>query len=117
MQANQYIGAKLDEIAPLVSSLRDMAETFPQEQRTEAIDHLDDIEADLKQPPEKRKPSRAKAAILALMATATAVSGAVTATNEFVTQTQELAEKLGILLPIEQVQPQPDKTIDVQAEK
>ncbi|MBD1853383.1 hypothetical protein H6F87_26070 [Cyanobacteria bacterium FACHB-502] len=49
------------------------------------------------------------------MATATTVSGAVTGANKFVIPTQELTEKLGIPLPIEQVQPQQPKTADVKA--
>ncbi|MEP0914956.1 pentapeptide repeat-containing protein [Leptolyngbya sp. GB1-A1] len=117
MQATQYIGAKLDEVAPLIQSLRGMAESFPQEQRTEALEHLEDLETDLKEPPEKRKSSRMKATLGALLAVATVVSGAVAGANEFVDQVQQLSEKLGIPLPIEQVQPQSQqpKTIDIKA--
>lgn len=45
-----------------------------------------------------------KAALLALMGIAAAVSGAVTSTNEFVGQVQGLSDKLAIPLPIEQPQ-------------
>jgi hypothetical protein len=48
------------------------------------------------------------------MGIAAAVSGAVTSTNEFVGQVQELSEKLGISLPIKQVEPQ--EPIDVRAD-
>lgn len=114
-QANQYTGVNLNEIAALIQSLRGIAETFPQAQRTEAIEHLEDLETDLKQLPEKRKQSRMKAALVALIATATAVSGAVAGANEFATQVQELSDKLGIPLPIEQVEPQQKNAIDVKA--
>jgi hypothetical protein len=63
--------------------------------------------------PEKRKLSRMKAALLTLVGIATAVSGTVASTNEFVGQVQELSEKLGIPLPIEQIESQ--KTINVKA--
>lgn len=116
-QTNQYIGANLNEITALIHSLRGKAESFPEAQKTEAIDHLTDLETDIQQPPEKRKPHRIKATLLALVAVATAISGAVTHTNEFVGQLQELADKLNIPLPIEQVEPESEKqdAIDVKA--
>lgn len=116
-QTNQYIGANLNEITTLIHSLRNIAESFPEAQHTEAIEHLEDLETDLKQPPEKRKISRIKAALLTLVGIATAISGTVASTNEFVGQVQELSDKLGIPLPIEQVQPtlQPE-AIDVEIE-
>ncbi len=112
--ATQNIGASLDEITTLIRSMRGIAESFPAAQRTEVIEQLEDLETDIQQPPEKRKLSRMKAALLALMGIAAAVSGAVTSTNEFVGQVQELSEKLGIPLPIEQVEPQ--EPIDVRAD-
>jgi uncharacterized protein YjbI with pentapeptide repeats len=104
-QTNQYIGANLNEITTLIQSLRGIAESFPEAQRTEAIEHLEDLETDLKQPPEKRKVSRIKATLIALAGIASVSLGAVKGANEFVTQVQELSEKLNIPLPIEQVQP------------
>ncbi|MBD1996160.1 hypothetical protein H6F88_23670 [Oculatella sp. FACHB-28] len=47
-----------------------------------------------------------KATLLALIGIATAISSAVAGANEFATQVQELSDKLGIPLPIEQVEPQ-----------
>jgi uncharacterized protein YjbI with pentapeptide repeats len=114
-QTNQSIGANLNEITTLIHSLRNIAESFPEAQRTEAIDHLEDLETDLKQPPEKRKISRIKAALLTLVGIATAIGGTVTSTNEFVGQVQELSDKLGIPLAIEQVQPPSQNAIDVEA--
>jgi len=111
-QTNQYIGANLNEITTLIQSLRSQAESFPEAQRTEAIDHIEEVEIELKQPPEKRKPSRMKAALSALLLLATSVSGAVSNTNEFVGQVQELSEKLGIELSI--AHSQSEKAIDVQ---
>ena len=105
-QTNQYIGANLNEITSLIHSLRGMAESFPEAQRTEALEHLEEIEIEIQQPPEKRKLSRMKAALLALVGTATAVSGAVAGANEFVGQVQELSDKLNIPLSIEQIEPQ-----------
>jgi hypothetical protein len=106
---SQNIEQNINEITTLIQSLRGMAEAFPEAQRSEAIEHLTDLETDLQPPPEKRKPSRIKAALLALVGIAAAVSTAVANTNEFVEQVQELSEKLNIPLPIEQVEP---KAID-----
>jgi uncharacterized protein YjbI with pentapeptide repeats len=104
-QTNQYIGSNLSEITSLIHALRSQAESFPEDKRIEVIDHLEDLETDLKQLPEKRKLSRMKATLLALVGVATTVSGAVASTNVFVGQVQELSGKLGIPLPIEQVEP------------
>lgn len=114
-QATQYIGASADEIAALIASLRGLASQFPPEQQAEVLDHLGDIETEAKAPPEKRKVSRIKGALLALGAAAAMISGGVTQTNEFVTQVQELSEKLGHPIKLEQMQPQAEEVIDVQA--
>jgi uncharacterized protein YjbI with pentapeptide repeats len=107
----------INELSSLIQSLRSRAESFPEAQKTEAIDHLTDLETDIQQPPEKRRPHRIKATLLALATIAAGVSGAVTNTNEFVGQLQELADKLNIPLPIEQVEPESKKqdAIDVKA--
>ncbi len=109
--ATQNIGATLGEITTLIGSLRNIAASFPEVQQTEAIEYLEDIETELKQPPEQRKLSRMKSTLLALVGVAAAVNGAVTSTNEFVGQVQELSEKLGVPLPIEQPQADP-KAVD-----
>lgn len=112
---SQNIEQNINKIGSLIQSLRDKAQSLPEAQRTEAIEHLDDLETDLKQPPEKRKPSRIKSTLLALGMIATAVSGAVSGANEFATQAQELKDKVETLLQIEQVESRSQDAIDVKA--
>ncbi|MEM8809927.1 MAG: pentapeptide repeat-containing protein, partial [Cyanobacteria bacterium P01_G01_bin.38] len=46
---NNY-GAKLDDITQLITSLRELAQSFPAEQKDDALMELDDIEADVNKP-------------------------------------------------------------------
>jgi hypothetical protein len=107
---NNY-GANLDEITRLLTALREQAQTFPAEHRDEALDLIEDLEADLQKP--EPDPNRIGRRLKRLAAVATTVgtltAGAVTFSgniNEFAGNVIELTETLGI--PIEQVQP--DKT-------
>jgi len=113
---SQNIEQNIHEIDSLLQALRSQAENFPEGIRQETLDHIADLETDIQQPPEQRKPSRIKATLLALAGMLTVISGAVAGANEFATNLQELSEKLGVPLPIEQVHPQqkPD-AIDVKA--
>jgi hypothetical protein len=107
---NNY-GANLDEITRLLTALREQAQTFPAEHKDEALDLIEDLEADLQKP--EPDPNRIGRRLKRLAAVATTVgtltAGAVTFSgniNEFAGNVIELTETLGI--PIEQVQP--DKT-------
>ncbi|MBD2054803.1 pentapeptide repeat-containing protein [Oculatella sp. FACHB-28] len=110
-QAKQYIGANLNEIAALIQSLRDMAETFPTEKQKEANVHLDGLEDDL-QHPEKRKPNQIRTRLAALLAIVVGLGGAVATATDFTNNVFELSKKLE---PIEQVEPQQKNAVDVKA--
>ncbi len=84
----------IDEITKKISSLREMAQEFPEAQCEEAIVHLDDLQEDITKP-EKQKPQRIKTRIVALLAVAGVVAGAADFSNNVL----ELAEKLGV--PVE----------------
>lgn len=96
-----YINQNSDEIARLLSVLREKAQSFPEEQKEETLMELDDLESDL-QAPEKQDPKRLGKRLKRLMAAGTAavaISGsAATAAghlNEFTTNVLELGEKIG----------------------
>ncbi|MGV0027029.1 pentapeptide repeat-containing protein [Phormidesmis priestleyi] len=93
----QTINSNLDDITKLITALRDTAQSFPEQQREEALVHLDDLQEDLSQP-EKQKPQRIKTRLTALLAIATTVSGLVAGAADFSNNVLELSEKLGIEL-------------------
>ncbi|MBD2358565.1 pentapeptide repeat-containing protein [Tolypothrix sp. FACHB-123] len=96
---SQYIVQNINEINSLIESLRKKAQEFPEEQREAALTHLDDLQ-EVVSKPEKRKPSRVQALLVALLAVGTIVAGA----TDFCNNALELAEKLGVAVDF--VQPQ-----------
>jgi uncharacterized protein YjbI with pentapeptide repeats len=98
-----HINQNSDEIARLLMSLREKAQTFPQEQKEEALMEIDDLESDL-QTPEKQDPKRIGKRLKRLIAAGTAavaISGSVATAsghlNEFATNVLELGEKIGLM--------------------
>ncbi|MBD2682537.1 MULTISPECIES: glutaminase A [Nostoc] len=100
---SQNIGQNFDEITKIISSLRDLAQEFPEAQREEALVHLDDLQEDISKP-EKRKPERIKTRIIALLTVASTVAGGIAVATDFSNNALELAEKLKV--PIVFSQPQ-----------
>jgi hypothetical protein len=100
---SQNIGQNVDEITRLISSLRNMAQTFPEAEREEVLVHLDDLQEDINTP-EKRKPQRIKARLVALFAFVTMSAGVLAGAADFSNNVLELSEKLGV--PIELSRPQ-----------
>ncbi|MBD1847657.1 pentapeptide repeat-containing protein [Cyanobacteria bacterium FACHB-63] len=98
----QNINSNIDDITKLITSLRDTAQTFPEAQRGEALEHLGDVEEGIRQP-DKVKPHRIKAALAALLT----IAGMVAATTDFSNNVLEIGDKLGIEL----VQTQPNQQL------
>lgn len=94
---SQNIGNNIDDITKLINSLRDTAKTFPEQQREEALVHLDDLQEDLSQP-EKQKPQRIKTRLVALFAIVSTASGVVIGATDFGNKVLDLSKKLGIEL-------------------
>ena len=92
---SQNVNQNVDEIIELITSLREMAQEFPEAQREEAMIHLDDLQEDITIP-EKQKPQRIKTRIVALLTIAGIVAGA----TDFANNVLELSEKLEIPINI-----------------
>ena len=105
---SQIIGQDLDEISQIISKLRQIAQSFPTDQKEIAIDELEDLEHDIKTPENhhsKRIGRRLKGLLAAGTTTAafagTTMTGAVdlsSKADEFITNVQGLSKKLGIEL-------------------
>jgi hypothetical protein len=97
-----------EDIARLISALHEQIQTFPSEQKREAVELLEGIRSDLSEP--KPKPNRIGQQLKHLAALAAAVgataSGMAAFTgdlNDFSRNFIDLAETIGI--PVEQVAP------------
>jgi AbiTii len=95
---SQNINQNIDEITTLIVSLRKIVQDFPEEQREEAIIHLDDLQEDINAP-EKQKPKRLKTRILALLAIGSVIAG----TTDFTNNVMQLSEKLGVSVNIPKI--------------
>ncbi|PZO20877.1 MAG: hypothetical protein DCF25_05855 [Leptolyngbya foveolarum] len=109
---NNY-GAKLEDITQLLSTLREQAQTFPDEYRDNVLDTIDDLEMDIKKdsPDSNKIGRRLKRLVAAASAAGVIAGGAATFSSDmkdFASNVVELTEVLD--LPIEFVQPHlPDK--------
>ena len=92
---NNY-GPNTEDITRLLTALRDQAQTFPNDQKDEALDTLHNLERDLQE--DKPDHDRIGRQLKKLVEIATLL----TDLTDFTTNVIELTEKLGI--PIEQVQ-------------
>ncbi|MBD2233092.1 pentapeptide repeat-containing protein [Phormidium tenue] len=97
---NNY-GQNSDDVVRLLTSLRELSQAFPEEQKADVLMELDDLESDLSKPePEpKRLGKRLQRLIAAGTAAATLAGGAATFSgnvNEFTENVFELGEKIGL---------------------
>ncbi|NEQ29629.1 MAG: hypothetical protein F6K04_01305 [Leptolyngbya sp. SIO4C5] len=104
---NNY-GANLDDITRLITALREQAQTLPAEHKDEALDVLDDLEADIsKSEPDTNRIGRRLKRLVAIATAAGAIAGSAATfsgnLNQFTDNVVELTGRLGV--PIEQVQP------------
>ncbi|MGI0490882.1 pentapeptide repeat-containing protein [Alkalinema pantanalense CENA528] len=94
---SQTINNNLDEIGQLIRTLRSQAEQFPQDAKISVEVHLGDLADDLKQP-EKRDPNRIKVRLMALLAIAVQLGGAIATATDFSNNVMELGKKFGVEL-------------------
>jgi len=101
----QNIGQNLNDINKMIDSLREAAQTFPSEQREEALGHLDDLQEDLSKL-ETQEPSRIKRRLKPLVAIALTLGTMTARTADFANNLTDLAEKLGSPIELNQAQTQ-----------
>lgn len=98
---NNY-GQNADDVVHLLTSLRQLSQAFPEEQKADVLMELDDLEGDLskpEQPEPKRIGKRLQRLLAAGAAAATLAGGAATFTssvNDFTANVLELGEKIGL---------------------
>ncbi|PZV07887.1 MAG: pentapeptide repeat-containing protein [Leptolyngbya sp.] len=104
---NNY-GQNADDVVRLLTSLRQLSQTFPEEQKADVLMELDDLESDLSKPEQepKRLGKRLQRLIAAGTAAATLAGGAATFSgnvNEFTENVFELGEKIGLTREVMQL--------------
>ncbi len=119
---SQTITNNLDEIGQLISTLRSQAEQFPPDEREAVEVHLGELEEASNQP-QKQDPKRIKAKLMALLAIALGLGGAIATATDFSNNVLELGKKFEVELvhprspqaaPSPQSpQPQGTSTVDV----
>jgi uncharacterized protein YjbI with pentapeptide repeats len=109
VKGNQYggtinnYGQNTDDIVRLLTSLRDLAQEFPEAQRVAVQVHLEDLATDLDQP-EKCQPARLKTRIAGLFGVLLMLGGGVATATDFANNVLELSKKLDF--PAETFRPQ-----------
>lgn len=91
---NNY-GQNNDEINRLLSSLRDLAREFPEDQREAVRIHIEDLATDLKQHG-RNQAGKIKARIAGLFGVLLMISGGVATATDFANNILELSKKLNI---------------------
>lgn len=99
---SQNIEQNLSEVKKLITSIRQSAEAFPEEQRDEVNLALEDLETDLNNS-EKHHPKRIQSRIKRLWRIASLLGVAAIGVVAFTKDVLELAEKLGIPIEIQQI--------------
>ena len=99
-----HIGkSNTEDVLALLSSLRQVARSFPEQQREETVIHIDDLTRDLNNEP-KPTPSRLKARVVALLGVVVALGGSIAQVTDFANNVLDLSDKLGV--PTESIEPQ-----------
>lgn len=99
---NQNYGAKADDIIQLLTSLRESAQSFPDEEKETAQVHIEDLTTDLAQ--ERPNPARLKTRIVSLLTVAIALGTHIATATDFANNVLELSQKLDV--PAQTLQPQ-----------
>ncbi|NEQ48182.1 MAG: hypothetical protein F6K00_33470 [Leptolyngbya sp. SIOISBB] len=96
---NQNYGAQADDIIQLLTSLREAAQAFPEEEKEAALDCVQQTKAALAQP----QPTKLKTRIVSLLTVASALRYSSPATD-FANNVLELSQKLDV--PVQILEPQ-----------
>jgi type I site-specific restriction endonuclease len=98
----QNYGSDANDIIQLLTSLRETAQSFPDDEKEAALDCVNQTEAALAQP--QPNPTKLKTRIVGLLTVVIALGGAVATATDFANNVLELSQKLDV--PTQALQPQ-----------
>ena len=99
---NNNYGPQADDIIQLLTSLRESAQSFPDEQKSTAQVHIEDLTSDIAQP--QPNPARLQARFVALLGVAIALGTHIATATDFANNVLELSQKLDV--PAQTLEPQ-----------
>ncbi len=99
-QFNQTNNANTDELLKLISSMRETAAQFPEDDREEVLMEIGNVEEQLKKPEEKRNLKLIAKKLGVILAIAASLASPIANMADFTNNVTDLAQKVGVELPI-----------------
>jgi hypothetical protein len=103
-QFNQTNNANTDELLKLISSMRETAAQFPEDEREEVLMEIGNVEEQLKKPEEKRNRKLIGKKLGVMLAIAASIATPIANMTDFTNNVTDLAQKVGVELPIRSAQ-------------
>ena len=97
---NQNNNANTAELVKLISSMRETAAQFPEDDREEVLMEIGNVEEQLNKPEEKRNRKLIAKKLVAILAIAASIASPIANMTDFTNNVTDLAEKAGVELPI-----------------
>ena len=98
-QFNQTNNANTDELLKLISSMRETAAQFPEDQREEVLMEIGNVEEQLKKPEENRNRKLIGKKLGLILAIAASIASPIANMTDFTNNVTDLAQKAGVELP------------------
>jgi internalin A len=99
-QFTQNNNANMAELFQLIAAMRQNAALFPKEIQDDVIIDIDDVEIEIQKPESDRNLPRLKKRLLALATAGSLMAAPIAGMTDFVNNATDLADKIGIELPI-----------------
>ena len=96
---NQNNNANTAELLKLISSMRETAAQFPEDEREEVLMEIGNVEEQLKKPPEKRNLKLIATKLGAILAIAASIGSPIANMTGFTNDVTDLAQKFRVELP------------------
>ena len=97
---NQTNNANTAELLKLISSMRETAAQFPEDEREKVLREIGNVEEQLNKPEEKRDLKLIAKKLFAILALATRIASPIANMADFTNNVTDLAQKAGVELPI-----------------
>jgi len=101
---NQTNNANTAELLKLISSMRETAAQFPEDDREEVLMEIGNVEEQLNKPEEKRNRKLIGKKLVAILAIATSIASPIANMTDFTNNVTDLAQKAGVELPMRSAQ-------------
>ena len=100
----QNNNANTAELLQLISSMRETAAQFPEDDREEVLMEIGNVEEQLKKPEEKRNRKLIAKKLGLILAIAASIANPIANMADFTNNVTDLAQKVGVELPIRSAQ-------------